>query len=150
MGAIPGHLLFGVGTFIRLSGANRDLFWMLLVLYIAMLGQSFGEQYLQLLFWRLSWCNADGAQLRVHCPLTPAHTGGGLSDPGFLVPGARRPGLVERNQHIERRSAERSDWSGRDGDPDHRDYIGSAAGHIIISPHKFVPVTADTGRLRKR
>ena len=41
-----GTLLFGLGTFIRLSGANRDLFWMLLVLYIAMLGQSFGEQYL--------------------------------------------------------------------------------------------------------
>jgi uncharacterized membrane protein YjjP (DUF1212 family) len=40
-----GTLLFGVGTFIRLSGANRDLFWMLLVLFIAMIGQSFGEQY---------------------------------------------------------------------------------------------------------
>ena len=39
-----GTLLFGVGTFIRLSGANRDLFWMLLVLYIAMLG-NIGEQY---------------------------------------------------------------------------------------------------------
>ena len=41
-----GTLLFGLGTFVRLSGANRDLFWMLLVLYIAMIGQSFGERYL--------------------------------------------------------------------------------------------------------
>ena len=34
-----GTLLFGFGTYLRLSGANRDLFWMLLVLYIAMLAQ---------------------------------------------------------------------------------------------------------------
>jgi uncharacterized membrane protein YjjB (DUF3815 family) len=39
-----GTLLFGVGTFIRLSGANRDLFWMLLVLFIAMLSQLLGER----------------------------------------------------------------------------------------------------------
>jgi uncharacterized membrane protein YjjB (DUF3815 family) len=38
-----GTLLFGIGTFVRLSGSNRDLFWMLLVLYIAMLGQTLGE-----------------------------------------------------------------------------------------------------------
>jgi uncharacterized membrane protein YjjB (DUF3815 family) len=38
-----GTLLFGVGTFVRLSGSNRDLAWMLLVLYIAMLGQMLGE-----------------------------------------------------------------------------------------------------------
>ncbi len=43
---VLGTLLFGLGTFVRLSGANRDLFWMLLVLYIAMIGQSFGELYL--------------------------------------------------------------------------------------------------------
>jgi uncharacterized membrane protein YjjP (DUF1212 family) len=39
-----GTLLFGIGTFIRLSGANRDLFWMLLVLYIAMVSQFLGER----------------------------------------------------------------------------------------------------------
>src|SRR4030042_1975726 len=42
---LPGTFLFGIGTFIRFSGSNRDLFWLLLVLYIAMLGQAIGEQY---------------------------------------------------------------------------------------------------------
>src|SRR4030042_3119426 len=42
---ILGTFLFGIGTLIRLSGSNRDLFWLLLVLYIAMLGQAIGEQY---------------------------------------------------------------------------------------------------------
>ena len=35
---ILGTLLFGVGTFMRLSGANRDLSWMLLVLILPCLG----------------------------------------------------------------------------------------------------------------
>jgi uncharacterized membrane protein YjjP (DUF1212 family) len=44
--SILGTLLYGVGLFIYLSGANRDLGWMLLVLFVAMLGQSLGESYL--------------------------------------------------------------------------------------------------------
>jgi uncharacterized membrane protein YjjP (DUF1212 family) len=43
---ILGTLLYGVGLFIYLSGANRDLPWMLLVLFVAMLGQDLGERYL--------------------------------------------------------------------------------------------------------
>jgi uncharacterized membrane protein YjjP (DUF1212 family) len=43
---IIGTLLFGIGTFMRLSGSNRDLLWMLLVLYAAMFGQMFGERLL--------------------------------------------------------------------------------------------------------
>ena len=43
---ILGTLLYGVGLFIYLSGANRDLPWMLLVLFVAMLGQELGEYYL--------------------------------------------------------------------------------------------------------
>ena len=39
-----GTLLFGIGTFLRLSGSNRDLMWMLLVLYAAMFGQMLGEK----------------------------------------------------------------------------------------------------------
>ncbi len=45
-----GTTLFGIGTFTRLSGANRDLFWMLLVLYIAILSQTIGERYLNSYF----------------------------------------------------------------------------------------------------
>jgi uncharacterized membrane protein YjjB (DUF3815 family) len=41
-----GTLLFGIGTFLRLSGSNRDLMWMLLVLYAAMFGQMIGEKLL--------------------------------------------------------------------------------------------------------
>jgi uncharacterized membrane protein YjjP (DUF1212 family) len=41
-----GTLLFGIGIFIRLSGSNRDLLWMLLVLYAAMFGQMLGERIL--------------------------------------------------------------------------------------------------------
>jgi len=42
---ILGTLIYGVGLFIYLSGANRDLPWMLLVLFVAMLGQEVGEYY---------------------------------------------------------------------------------------------------------
>ena len=44
--AILGTTLFGIGNFIRLSGQNKDLFWILLVLYAAMLGQMVGEYIL--------------------------------------------------------------------------------------------------------
>jgi uncharacterized membrane protein YjjP (DUF1212 family) len=43
---ILGTLSYGVGLYIYLSGANRDLPWMLLVLFVAMLGQDLGERYL--------------------------------------------------------------------------------------------------------
>ena len=43
---ILGTLLFGIGSFLRLSGSNRDLMWMLLVLYAAMFGQMIGEKLL--------------------------------------------------------------------------------------------------------
>jgi uncharacterized membrane protein YjjB (DUF3815 family) len=42
---ILGTLLYGVGLSVYLSGANRDLPWMLLVLFVAMLGQSLGEHF---------------------------------------------------------------------------------------------------------
>ena len=42
---LVGTLLFGIGTFLRLSGSNRDLLWMLLVLYVAMFGQLIGERF---------------------------------------------------------------------------------------------------------
>lgn len=43
--AILGTTLFGVGNFIRLSGRNKDLLWILLVLFLAMLGQVTGESF---------------------------------------------------------------------------------------------------------
>lgn len=41
--AVIGTTLFGIGNFIRLSGENKDLFWVLIVLYAAMLGQMVGD-----------------------------------------------------------------------------------------------------------
>ena len=68
-----GTTLFGVGTFIRLSGANRDLFWMLLVLFIAMVGQTFGEAYINSYFGAFFGAALMALQLRVDCPLSQAY-----------------------------------------------------------------------------
>lgn len=86
-----GTLLFGIGTFIRLSGANRDLFWMLLVLYVAMLSQTLGERFLSPYFGALL-----GATMMTLCSeliarsprRTPALAAQMLAF-WFLVPGAR-------------------------------------------------------------
>ena len=107
-----GTLLFGVGTFIRLSGANRDLSWMLLVLYIAMLGQSFGEQYFNSYVGAFLGATlmALSSEFIARSPRrTPALVSQMLAF-WFLVPGAQ--GITECNQHSERRSAECGDWSG--------------------------------------
>lgn len=88
---ILGTLLFGIGTFLRLSGANRDLFWMLVVLYIAMFGQMVGEQlsgsyvgaFLGAMLMALS------SELIARSPRrTPALVSQSLAF-WFLVPGAR-------------------------------------------------------------
>ena len=86
-----GTLLFGLGTFVRLSGANRDLFWMLLVLYIAMLGQSFGEQFVNSYFGAFFGATlmALSSEIIARSPQrTPALVSQALAF-WFLVPGAR-------------------------------------------------------------
>ena len=97
---VVGTLLFGVGTFIRLSGANRDLFWMLLVLYIAMFSQFLGERYVNPYFGAFLGATlmALSSEFIARSPRrTPALVSQMLAF-WFLVPGAR--GLVEHHQHF--------------------------------------------------
>lgn len=86
-----GTLLFGVGTFVRLSGANRDLLWMLLVLYIAMVSQTLGERFLSPYFGALlgAMMMALSSELIARSPRrTPALVAQALAF-WFLVPGSR-------------------------------------------------------------
>jgi len=86
-----GTLLFGFGTFIRLSGANSDLFWMLLVLYIAMASQFLGERFVSPYFGAFlgATCMTLAAELIARSPKnTPAQASQMLAF-WFLVPGAR-------------------------------------------------------------
>ncbi len=126
-----GTLLFGVGTFIRLSGANRDLFWMLLVLYIAMLGQSFGEQYVNSYVGAFlgAMLMALSSEIIARSPRRTSALVSQMLAFWFLVPGAR--GLLSVTNILSEDLAERSDRPGRDGDLDCFDLAGSAAWHVI-------------------
>jgi uncharacterized membrane protein YjjP (DUF1212 family) len=144
-----GTLLFGLGTFIRLSGANRDLFWMLLVLYIAMLGQSFGEQFLN------SYVGAFiGATLMAlsseFIARSPHRTSVVVSQAlafWFLVPGAR--GLLSVTSLLSENLQTAAIGLGQMLVLIVAITLGVLLGTLVVSPHKFVPVTADTSQLRK-
>ena len=144
-----GTLLFGLGTFVRLSGANRDLFWMLLVLYIAMLGQSFGERYLN------SYVGAFiGATLMAlsseFIARSPQRTSVVVSQAlafWFLVPGAR--GLLSVTSLLSENLQTAAIGLGQMLVLIVAITLGVLLGTLIISPNKFVPVTADAGQLQK-
>jgi uncharacterized membrane protein YjjP (DUF1212 family) len=145
-----GTLLFGLGTFVRLSGANRDLFWMLLVLYIAMIGQSFGELYLN------SYVGAFiGATLMAFSSefiaRSPQRTSVVVSQAlafWFLVPGAR--GLLSVTSLLSEDLQSAAIGLGEMVVLIVAITLGVLFGTLIISPHKFVPVTIDEGHLRKK
>ncbi len=146
---ILGTFLFGVGTFIRLSGANRDLFWMLLVLYIAMLGQSYGEQLLNPYFGAFlgALLMALSSEIISRSPRRTPAVASQILAFWFLVPGAR--GLLSVTSILS------EDFQ--------RAAIGLAEmlvliiaitlgvllGTLIISPQKFVPITADVNQLER-
>jgi uncharacterized membrane protein YjjP (DUF1212 family) len=138
-----GTLLFGLGTFVRLSGANRDLFWMLLVLYIAMLGQSVGELYFN------SYVGAFvGATLMAlsseFIARSPQRTSVVVSQAlafWFLVPGAR--GLLSVTSILSKNLQSAAIGLGEMLVLIVAITLGVLLGTLIISPHKFVLVTAD-------
>jgi uncharacterized membrane protein YjjP (DUF1212 family) len=145
-----GTLLFGLGTFVRLSGANRDLFWMLLVLYIAMLGQSFGEQFLNSYFGAFV-----GATLMAlsseFIARSPQRTSAVVSQAlafWFLVPGAR--GLLSVTSILSEDLQSAAIGLGEMVMLIVVITLGVLLGTLIVSPNKFVPVTADAAQLQKR
>ena len=144
-----GTLLFGLGTYVRLSGANRDLFWMLLVLYIAMVSQRFGEQYfnsylgafLGAIMMTLS------SELIARSPRrTPAVASQMLAF-WFLVPGSR--GLLSVTSLLTEDLQSAAVGLGQMAMLILAITLGVLLGTLLISPQKFVPVTAETGMLRK-
>jgi uncharacterized membrane protein YjjB (DUF3815 family) len=137
-----GTTLFGVGTFIRLSGANRDLFWMVLVLYAAMLGQTFGEQYFNSYFGAFLGATlmALSSEIIARSPRrTPALVSQTLAF-WFLVPGAR--GLLSVTSLLREDIQSAAIGLGEMVVLIIAIALGVLLGTLIISPHKFVPVAA--------
>lgn len=145
-----GTLLFGLGTFIRLSGANRDLFWMLVVLYIAMLAQAFGEENFN------SYIGAFlGAMLMTFSSeligRSPKRTPAVVSQVlafWFLVPGSR--GLLSVTSLLSEDLQSAAVGLGQMVILILAITLGVLLGTLLISPHKFVPVGVEAAGIRKR
>ncbi len=136
-----GTLLFGIGTFLRLSGANRDLFWMLLVLYIAMFGQALGEHYFNSYFGAFFGATlmALSSELIARSPKrTPALVSQSLAF-WFLVPGAR--GLLSVTNLLSDDIQSAVIGLGEMLILITVIALGVFLGTLIVSANKFVPVT---------
>lgn len=145
-----GTLLFGIGTFIRLSGANRDLFWMLVVLYIAMLAQSFGEELFNSYVGAFLGATmmAFSSELIARSPRrTPAVASQVLAF-WFLVPGSR--GLLSVTSLLSEDLQSAAIGLGQMAGLIMAITLGVLFGTLLISPQKFVPVTVEAGGLLKR
>jgi uncharacterized membrane protein YjjP (DUF1212 family) len=136
-----GTLLFGIGTFIRLSGSNRDLFWMLLVLYIAFLGQTLGENFVNSYFGAFLGATfmALSSEFIARSPRrTPALVSQALAF-WFLVPGAR--GLLSVTSILSEDYRSALIGLGELIVLITSIALGVFLGTLIISPDKFIPVT---------
>jgi uncharacterized membrane protein YjjP (DUF1212 family) len=142
-----GTLLFGIGTFVRLSGSNRDLFWMLLVLYIAMMGQTLGEYLGSPYFGAFLGATlmALSSEFIARSPKrTPALVSQALAF-WFLVPGAR--GLLSVTSILSEDYQSALIGLGEMTILIASIAIGVFLGTLIISPDKFVPVTNQSDQL---
>lgn len=139
---ILGTFLFGIGTFIRLSGSNRDLFWMLLVLYIAMIGQSFGEQYVNSYVGAFigAMLMALSSELIARSPRRTSALVSQMLAFWFLVPGAR--GLLSVTNILSEDLQSAAIGLGEMVVLIVSISLGVLLGTLIISPNKFVPVAA--------
>lgn len=136
-----GTLFFGVGTFLRLSGANRDLFWMLVVLYIAMLGQTLGEAYFNSFAGAFlgAMLMALSSELIGRSPRrTPALVSQSLAF-WFLVPGAR--GLLSVTNFLTDDLQSAVIGLGEMLTLITVITLGVFLGTLIVSANKFVPVS---------
>jgi uncharacterized membrane protein YjjB (DUF3815 family) len=141
-----GTLLFGIGTFIRLSGANRDLFWMLLVLYIAMLGQSFGEYFVNSYVGAFlgAMLMALSSELIARSPRRTSAIVSQMLAFWFLVPGAR--GLLSVTNILSEDIQSAAIGLGEMVVLIVSISLGVLFGTLLISPNKFVSVTEHSDR----
>jgi uncharacterized membrane protein YjjB (DUF3815 family) len=143
-----GTLLFGIGTFVRLSGANRDLFWLLVVLYIAMLGQSFGEEMVNSYFGAFLGATLMtlSSELIARSPRrTPALVSQTIAF-WFLVPGAR--GLLSVTSLLSEDLQSAAIGIGEMVILIISIALGVLLGTLIVSPQKFVPIAGRSGQLQ--
>jgi uncharacterized membrane protein YjjP (DUF1212 family) len=144
---VLGTLLFGVGTFVRLSGANRDLLWMLLVLYIAMLGQIVGETIFNSYFGAFFGATlmAISSEFIARSPRrTPALVSQILAF-WFLVPGAR--GLLSVTSILNQDLQSAAIGLGQMVVLIISIALGVLLGTLLISPLKFVPIEKNSGQI---
>jgi uncharacterized membrane protein YjjP (DUF1212 family)/uncharacterized membrane protein YjjB (DUF3815 family) len=144
---ILGTLLFGVGTFVRLSGSNRDLLWMLLVLYIAMVGQTIGEALFNPYFGAFLGATfmALSSEIIARSPRrTPALVSQALAF-WFLVPGAR--GLLSVTSILSQDYQTALIGLGQMIVLITAIALGVFLGSLIIAPDKFIPVTTQPAKL---
>jgi uncharacterized membrane protein YjjP (DUF1212 family) len=143
-----GTLLFGIGTFIRLSGANRDLLWMLLVLYVAMVGQMIGDQLVSPYFGAFvgALLMTLSSELIGRSPKrTPALASRALAF-WFLVPGAR--GLLGVTSILGKDYQSAAVGIGQMLGLMGAIALGVLLGALIVSPRQFgSPLKGETGRL---
>jgi len=145
-----GTLLFGIGTFVRLSGSNRDLFWMLLVLYIASLGQFIGENFFNSYIGAFLGATfmALSSELIARSPRhTPALVSQALAF-WFLVPGAR--GLLSVTSILSEDYRSALIGLGEMIVLITSIALGVFLGTLLISPNKFIPVTTQADQLREK
>ncbi|MGE5378019.1 MAG: threonine/serine ThrE exporter family protein [Bacteroidota bacterium] len=143
-----GTLLFGLGTFVRLSGANRDLFRMLVVLYVAMMGQAFGEAYFNSYIGAFLGATLMALSSEVigrSVRRTPAVVSQVLAF-WFLVPGSR--GLLSVTSLLIEDVQSAAIGLGQMVILIIAITLGILLGTLLISPQKFVPVTT-TSTLQK-
>jgi uncharacterized membrane protein YjjP (DUF1212 family) len=146
---ILGTLLFGAGTFIRLSGANRDFFWMLLVLYIAMAGQTFGERLFNPYIGAFlgAMLMALSSELIARSPRrTPALVSQALAF-WFLVPGAR--GLLSVTRILSDDFQSAMIGVGEMLILITAITLGVFVGTLVVAANKFATVTIDSEEAQK-
>lgn len=147
---VLGTTLFGVGTFIRMSGANRDLLWILVVLYIAMLGQAFGEGFLNSYFGAFLGATlmALSSEIIARSPRRTSALVSQMLAFWFLVPGAR--GLLSVTRLLSQDIQSAALGIGEMVILIISIALGVLLGTLVISPHKFVPISTDIQSLHMR
>jgi uncharacterized membrane protein YjjP (DUF1212 family) len=139
---VLGTFLFGIGTFVRLSGANRDLFWMLLVLYIAMVAQKAGESLINPYFgaFLAAMLMAVSSEFIARSPRrTPALVSQVVAF-WFLVPGAQ--GLLSVTSILSENYQSALIGLGEMLILIVAIALGVLLGTLLISPRKFItPIT---------